>query len=201
MSPGAPQDSSGAQAAYQQNIQHDKIAAADTAINQAFSGFNDDYFNKYAKSYNAAYTPQVDDQYATARTNLVDALGKSGNLTSSYGASQLAALDKAARDHLGYIGTQAEDAADKLRGTVANNKSNLYNLAQTASEPGVAAAQAPVIASSLDTPVAVSPLGQIFSAFANIGSNAIQAQQAGFYGTGIPLFNANTNALTYTNKS
>lgn len=190
LTPGIPQDNSGAQARQAEQQRQAAISNADAGIDSAFSGFNDDYYKKYTDSYSKAYNPLVDQQYGDARKALSLGLSRSGNLSSSYGADELAKLDAKNTEQMAKVGSDAIGATNTLRSNVQQNKSNLYNMASTAGDPGVAAAQAPAFAASLDTPVAVSPLGDLFSSFTNIAANAANAEQNGFYGTGTGLFSS-----------
>lgn len=200
LTPSVPQDNSGAQAQQAEAARQANIRNAQSGIDSAFSGFNDDYFNKYQKSYTDAYNPLVDQQYNDARKATSLALARSGNLSSSYGADELAKLDAADQTQLANVASNATTATNALKSNVQSNKSNLYSLAQTAGDPGTAAAQAPAVASTLDTPVAVSPLGDLFSSFTNLAANAASAEQNGFYGTGTGLFAPRAGASTYINN-
>jgi hypothetical protein len=200
LTPSIPQDNSGQQAQQAEQQRQNNITAAQGGIDSAFSGFNDDYFNNYQKSYTNAYDPLVDQQYNDARKSVSLALARTGNLNSSYGADELAKLDAADKTQMANVASNATTATNALKSNVQSNKSNLYGLAQTAGDPGTVAAQAPAIASTLDTPVAVSPLADLFSSFTNLASNAATAEQNGFYGTGTGLFAPPARPSTYINS-
>lgn len=185
---GMPSDNSGAIAKAAADKRQNAITNADNQIEGAFSGFNDDYFNKYQKSYVDAYNPLVDQQYGDARKALSLGLSRSGNLSSSYGAEELAKLDGENEKQMANVASNATTATNSLKSTIQQNKSNLYGMAQSAADPASASAQAASIAANLDTPVAVSPLGQLFGTFTNLAANAASAEQAGYYGTGTGLF-------------
>lgn len=89
LTPSIPQDNSGQQAQQAEQQRQNNITAAQGGIDSAFSGFNDDYFNNYQKSYTNAYDPLVDQQYNDARKSVSLALARTGNLNSSYGADEL----------------------------------------------------------------------------------------------------------------
>ena len=197
LTPSIPQDNSGAQARQAEQQRQQNITNAQSGIDSAFSGFNDDYYKKYQKSYVDAYNPLVDQQYGDARKNVSLALARSGNLSSSYGADELAKLDAADQTQMANVASNATTATNAQRTNIQNNKSNLYSMAATAGDPSAASAQASTIASTLDTPVAVSPLGDLFGSFTNLAANAAQAEQNGYYGTGTGLFAPRAGASTY----
>lgn len=188
MGGGVPADNSGLYARQAEDARQRAIRDAQSRIDQSFSGFNDDYFNKFQKDYTAANGPQVDDQYVKARKALQGGLAQSGNLTSSYGAEEQADLEKTRKTGYQAVGDNAVNAANALRKAVQGNKSSLYSLANTASDPSAAAGQAPAVAAGLDTPVAVSPIGDLFGSFTQLAANSIAAERAGYYGTGTGMF-------------
>jgi hypothetical protein len=188
LTPSAPQDNSGALAQQAQNARESQIRAADSAIDQAFSGFDDNFYINHHKAYVDAQTPLADEQYNNTRKQVALSLARTGNLSSSYGINTLADVDKQNQTNLGNIESAATDSTRSLGQQIQNNKSILYSLASSASDPSQAAAQAPIYAAGLDTPVGASPLGDLFSQFAGVTANAIRAEQNGYYGTGTGLF-------------
>src|SRR3546814_20442278 len=63
-------------------------------IDQTFSQFNDDYFDTRSKAYLDYATPQLEDQFAKAKEQLIFALSRGGNLNSSVAGERLADLTK-----------------------------------------------------------------------------------------------------------
>lgn len=168
------------------------IRAAQRGIDAQFAGFDDGYYDKYKTDYLGAYTPQVNQQYDKARGNLMLALSKSGNLSSSYGAKELAGLEAAKKLNFDTLNSGAISATNGQRQNIEAGRSDLYNMAATAGDPGQAAAMAATRRASLDTPVAISPLGDLFSSFTNLAANAASAERAGYYGTGTGWFGPNS---------
>lgn len=165
-----------------------RIRDANQQIDDQFAGFNDAYFDKYKKDYLGAYEPQVDQQYAKARENTMLALSKSGNLSSSYGAKKLAELEGKKQENANTLNSSAIQAVNAQRGNIENGRTDLYSMAQSAGDPSSAAAAAATRRSTLDTPVPISPLGDLFSSFTSLAANAVAAERAGYYGTGTGLF-------------
>jgi hypothetical protein len=130
----------------------------------------------------------VNQQYDKARENLMLGRSGTGNLTSSYGAERLGQLAGKKKDNLNTLNSSAITATNQQRNNIEGGRTDLYNMAQAAGDPSSAAAAAATRRSSLDTPVPISPLGDLFSSFAPLGANAIAAERAGYYGTGTGLF-------------
>jgi len=188
---GGGYDSSGMLARQAEEQRQSRIREGQSQVDEAFSGFNDDYFNKYKSDYLNAYKPQVAQQYADTRKNVALALSRSGNLSSSYGGSKLAELDAKRLERENQLGDQAIAAVNDRRAAVESGRSDLYNLAASSADPSQASSAAAARRASLDTPVAASPLGDLFSSFTNLASTAAAAEQAGYYGTGLGLFGDN----------
>src|SRR3546814_1150118 len=60
-----------------------RIRAGMGQIDQTFSQFNDDYFDTRSKAYLDYATPQLEDQFAKAKEQLIFALSRGGNLNRS----------------------------------------------------------------------------------------------------------------------
>lgn len=185
---GGGRDYSGEMARQAEQDRQNRIRAGQQQVDQTFAGFDDNYFNKYRTDYLNAYKPQVDQQYADTRKNVALALSRSGNLSSSYGASKLAELDAKLLERKNQLDDQATQAVNERRAAVESNRSDLYNMTAASADPASASSAAALRRASLDTPVAVSPLGDLFSNFTNLATTAAAAEQAGYYGTGLGLF-------------
>ena len=188
---GGGTDWAGIQARQAEEQRQGRIRAGRDQVDQALSGFDDAYFDKYKTDYANAYRPQIDQQYADTRKNLLLALSRSGNQSSSYGASKLAELDAARLGRQNELGDQATQAVSDRRNAIEGARSDLYDLATVSADPGAASSAAATRRAALDTPVAASPLGDLFSSFTNMASTAAAAEQAGYYGTGLGLFRQN----------
>lgn len=185
---GGERDNSGYEARQAEQHRQNLIREAQTGIDKQFEGFNDDYFKKYETDYRGAYQPQVDQQYDKARRNVMLALSKSGNLTSSYGANELASLEAAKKLNLDTLNSNAIAATNTQRQNIEAGRGDLYSMASAAGDPSKASAQAATRRAALDTPVPISPLGDLFSSFTSLAANAAAAERAGYYGTGTGMF-------------
>lgn len=143
------------------------IGLGKIGIDKQFSKFDPKYYDKYKADYQGYYTPDLADQYANAQGDLTANLADRGMLDSTVGIHKYADLSKENADARANIANEANDAAKKLRGTVENAKSNLYNLNQASADPQAVNAQAVGQATALVAPPTYSPLGKVFADFLN----------------------------------
>lgn len=156
--------------------QHD-IDLGRIGIDKSFAKFDDPYYDQYKADYTGYYYPQLDRQYGKAVDKMTAALAGRGMLESTAGASQFADLGRENAEARTNIANEAQDAANKLRGTVENEKSNLYSLNQASADPQAVNAQAVGQATALVAPPQYSPLGQVFAnALGSLG-NFVSAKQ------------------------
>lgn len=189
-----PPDNSAAIAREEEAKRQARITQGQSSIDSSFAGYDDNFYHNYQNDYSNYYTPQLDDQYDKARKRLTLDLAKTGNLTSSAGATQMGDL-KGAYDHrMTGIQGEAMDAVNNLRGNVDNAKSSLYADNRNAADPGNAASMAAARATSLRPGTPTSPLADTFADFFNNVGNAAGA--SGGFGkaspnqTGVQNYNA-----------
>lgn len=132
-------------------------------IEKAFSQFDPAYYDKFKTDYTGYYTPQIADQYSTAKDKLAATLAGRGTLDSTVGASKFAQLDKTRADSEADIGNQSTDASNNLKKSVEDTKTNLFQINNSAADPAGISAQAIGQASAIAAPRALSPLGQVFA--------------------------------------
>lgn len=140
-----------------------KISQGRSNIDSAFSQFNDDYYNNYAKEYTDYYNTDIDQQYATARDQLMAALASRGMLDSSVGASQTGKLEERYKNERSAIANRASDEVNSLKGSVAQQKAALYQTNDSAANPDDIATQATGAVTSIAAGKERSALGQIFA--------------------------------------
>lgn len=139
------------------------IKTGQGSIDTAFSQFDPAYYDKFKGDYTGFYTPQIADQYGVAKDKLAATLAGRGTLDSTVGANKFAQLDKTRADSEADIGNQSVDAANNLKKSVEDTKTNLYTVNQSAADPAGISAQAIGQASAVAAPKAMSPLGQVFA--------------------------------------
>lgn len=186
----APRDNSAEIARQEEAARQARIAAGQSGIDEAFMGFNDDFFNDYGSQYTGYYAPQLDDQYKDAVKRLTLQLAQTGNLTGSVGAQQLADLQKFYDTQKTSIANQSQSAIQALRSNIDSRKSQLYADNRAAADPGSAAAAAASAAQALQPTAPSSPLASVFGDFFNnLGNNAaIKNAKAYQQGTGVQTY-------------
>ena len=174
----------------------DKKAAALTAgkanIDNAFSSFNDDFFNNIAKSYTDYAMPQLEDQYGLAKKNITYALARNGTTNSSIAGDEFGQLAKQYATNKTGIEGAGMDYANKARSDVASNKNDVTNQLYATNDADSANTAALAAAKSLAAPVSFSPLGQLFTNIAAVAAqNKLASDATGGVGGGARLFGSN----------
>lgn len=178
------------QAAAQQAQQEAQIAAGTSAIDNTFnSTFTPDYYSGIQKDYLNYETPQLDDQYSTAKNALTMQLADQGNLNSSAGAYQYGQLSNRYNSALTTLNDNALSTADNLQSSVAAARQNLYNSLNQSGSAGAATTGAVDQAAALSQPQTFSPLGQLFGDVLQAGQSQANLERgaAAGYG-GSPLY-------------
>jgi hypothetical protein len=170
------------------------LGEGSSAIDKAFSGFNDDYFNQFKNTYMGKVTDQVNQQKVEAQKQLAFGLARQGILDSQANANKQGLLAETEGRTIADATTDATNQANSLRSNVANAKSNLLGQVQASESVGspIAASdeggvqnalqtqrsvisgitnQAGDVISSLKGVPTVSPLANIFASVVNsVGS-------------------------------
>jgi hypothetical protein len=141
-----------------------QISQGKTAIDGAFSQFDDNYYSGYKGKVLDYYNPQIEDQYGDAQAKLVAALAGRGQLESTAGAGAFADVSKEYNTQRTGVANQAVDAAQKLQGNVENQKTDLYALNAAAADAKGMGARAVGSATALTAPPTLSPIGRLFDA-------------------------------------
>jgi len=129
------------------------LSEGSSAIDKAFAGFNDDYFNNYASSYMAKAKDQIDQEKVQAQKQLAFGLARHGTLDSQANANAQGILAETEGRTLADQGVTATNQAGALRANVAQAKANLLGQVQ-ASE-------------SIGSPIAAGDEGSVQSALQN----------------------------------
>lgn len=154
-----------AQLAQQQAVEaarQGKIAANASSIDQAFSQFDDSYFNKASDNVRNYYTPQLETQYSGAQRKVALDLADHGLSDSSVAARKAGELKSLYDTKLQDIQSKASDAATAAKNDVSSRKSNLKSLAEAGqSLDNFSNVLSPQIA-SVQLPTSYDTLGQVF---------------------------------------
>lgn len=157
----------GDQAVALQQQQQQAVQAATGQINNAFSGFTPNFYNQRAQTYENYAAPQLEQQYQTSEANMKDKLGNQGLLDSSAAQQESGALAENLATAENSIANTAIGQSQSLQQQVAQEQANLVGQANAASDPLSVAQNAIGAASSLQTPSAFAPIGNLFQNFAN----------------------------------
>lgn len=185
-----PRDNSADIARQAEEARQARITQGQSAIDSAFTGFDDPFYQQYQDQYLGYYNPQLNDQYSDAVKRLTLQLAQTGNLTGSTGANQLADLKKYYDNQKLTMTNQALDATKTLRGNIDAKKSQLYADNRASADPGNASAAAAAAAQYLQPTPPTSPLANVFSNFFSDLGNiaAIKSVQRLNDNTGVQSF-------------
>lgn len=137
-------------------------------IDNAFSQFNDGFFQNVRDTYMDFYQPQVDHQYRRAGDNLAFALARAGTGNSSIAARNQADLTTQYNDTLATLLSQATGEADRQRGRVQGERSSLLSLLNATGDADRVSNEALTRTQQLyqERP-SYNPIGDIFGGFAS----------------------------------
>ena len=168
-----------------------RIDQGRASIDQAFAQYGDPYYDKVKTDYLGYYNPQLDEQYAEARKNLIFNLARNSILESDAGTTQLAKLEKKYKDQQASLGNAAAGAANDARSRVENERSTLHGLNVNAADPALIGERATAASANIGAAPVYSPLGQIFADIINQGAQGVTLQAKGYpgFGTGFPKLN------------
>lgn len=190
--PSAPKDNSAAIAKQREAERQARIERGANSISNAFSGFNDNFYNKYQDDYVSYQRPQLEDQYEDARERLTLNLAKRGLSNSSQSIDQFDRVRSRYNDQIVDIDNRALNAANDFRSQVNNHRNALYADNRAAADPGDAASSAARVARSLQPQIPTSPLANAFADFFNNSGNAaaIYNSRKPYKNTGVQNFDA-----------
>lgn len=97
------------------------------AIDSAYAGFDDDYFNKFAQEFVDYYKPKAVKAYEGERRDTTFAYGDAGNIRSSAAARSFGDLKEQLTENEGKIANSATDEANSFRNDIEAQKSSALN--------------------------------------------------------------------------
>jgi hypothetical protein len=176
------------------DIKAEKLRTGMANIDNAFAGFDDNYFAKLAKDYTDYAMPQLQSQYDDTKKNITFALARKGNLASTTAGDQYGMLDRQNAFNKTDIEGKGADYAAQQRAAIQANKQDIVGQLNTTYDADAANNLALSMSKSLQVPKTnFNPLGQMFT---NISAVAAQAKQAsdsnpGGYNPGARTYNPN----------
>lgn len=170
-------DGGAAQAQKDEKARQDRIKQGTAAIDKAFGGFDQNFYDQRAKDYFGAAMPTLTEEHNRTRNSLGYALAERGLLNSSVRNqrenSLAAELDKQKR----IVGDTGLGQANDLRSKIENSRNEIYSQLLASADPAQATAAALRQSSALAQPSPVGTLGNFFNDWSNIylANNAARA--------------------------
>lgn len=159
----------------QEAAQQKSIQLATQNIQNAFAGFNPDWYQQQYQNVLASEEPQEQQQFKQASNQLGFKLADQG-LGKSSQAKQLGESLASAQDTAQQgLASGAQSEVNQLKQQQEQAESNLIGEASVANTPGTVAGQAYNTASTLQSPLSAQPIGQLFGNWSNAylaGTNA-----------------------------
>ena len=140
-----------------------RIRQGNKSIDSAFSGFDDNFYNKRRDSYLEFATPQATDQYQDAFQKLTLALADSNLLNSSAAARRRGRLLKTKGEIERKIGSKANEYANTARSQIGKAKTDLQSQNMNIANPTLVAANAAQRAQALNEVPTFDPLINLFA--------------------------------------
>jgi hypothetical protein len=143
-------------------LRQSRVGAGQAQIDQAFSGFDDAFYQGVTNDFVGALTPQLTRSFDDAYRQLTLQMAASGNSESSSAARKFGRLYERQKDTLADIQSQGLDRAAGVRSQTEGLRRDLVQQNSVAADPSQAAAAARSAASSVAPPSALPSLGDVF---------------------------------------
>jgi len=198
--PSAPAvDNSAAEAARAAQVKREAdIRSGREAIDKAFVGFDDSYYQGIERAAQAFYNPDLEDQYTRARKAAVMSLGRTSNLQSSAGAQSLADLFEQYQRAKVTVADRARGYAQGARGDIERTRSDLNSQLVASADPAQAGSAALNQAALFGAPPSFDPLGDVFQKFTAGLVNQRVADDRAVSPSGARLFGLSTRGTGRT---
>jgi hypothetical protein len=154
-----------------------RISQGITNVNDAFSGFNDNYYGKKSQDYLGYYQPQVEHQYNQAKDDTLYQLARQGLVNSSAGSKVYGDLATDYGNQQQAIQSGANNYAQQARSAVEQQRNALINQVTATANPQAAANSATNAVGSLQMiqpSGGYSPLSGLFNTFAGAAASGLQ---------------------------
>jgi hypothetical protein len=177
-----PEDNSAQIARQQEDERRARVSQGTAKVDEAFSRFDQPYYEGVGKAYQDYYAPQLDRQYQKARDQLTYSLADSGGMDSTAAGARFGDLTAEYGVQKQQVADRAIGAQQDLRGNVEQNRSELVRQLETGSGVESTAQTALARAGSLSAPPQFSPLGDLFQQFTGNLRNSVALQNVGYQG-------------------
>lgn len=167
-----------------------RLSQGRSSIDNAFAGFDDNYYNTRASAYDEFAMPQLEEQYANQKKALTYALSRGGLLSSSTAAQKAAQLQDEYERNKALVASKGQEYGTNARRDVASSRANLLSILSSTEDPSTVADESLRQAATLRAQPAFDPLGNLFTDIASTIDQANSARQIGsaFNSGGSSLF-------------
>lgn len=166
-----------------------RIRQGNKAIDSAFSGFDDSFYDARRGAYLDFATPQATNQYEDAFKELTLALADNNLLNSSAAARRRAKLLERKGEIERNIGSKANEYANTARSQVGKAKTDLQSQNMNIANPTLVAANAAQRAQALNEIPTFDPLINLFAGAAEGLATQADLERRGKNRYDSPLFN------------
>ena len=173
-----------------------RIREGTASINTQFDQFGPDFFQGIEQSALDFFNPQLQEQFSDTKEGLVKNLARPGNLTGSVGTRRLGELTEALAKQQAQVGNKARSIGLAAKGDVEGNRAQLIQNLAASADPFAAAQAAAASAASISAPAEFTPLGDVFTKFANLATPQISAARQGFQNPASGFFGPQTSSAS-----
>lgn len=157
-------------------------------IDDAYSEFDDNFYNSRAQSYMDFALPQLDEQLSKQKQKLVYALSRGGKLQSTSAASKYGELQDEYERNKELIKSRGQGYATDARRSVGDDRARLLSILSSTEDPTTVGNEAVRSAALLRESPSFDPLGNLFTDIADSINKIETARQAGQAYRGAGLF-------------
>jgi hypothetical protein len=161
----------------EEEARQQRIAEGRQAIQKAFAGYNDDFYNQRKSEYIDYATPQIQDQYQQSMGDLAAALSRKGLLRSSVGAEKRALANYTKNQALVDAQQKGQQYADSTRSNIDQAKAEAESQNLSFADPARAAQQAIASARAASAVPEYSPLAELFKDVTALGATQAELER------------------------
>ncbi len=160
---GGGGDGGAAERAKQEQERQARIRAGNTAINDTFGQFDDDFYRGRREAYTSYAQPQINQQYEDAFEELRKTLAASNLTQSSIAARRRGRLEQELGKMTTKMNLTGEDYANKAKADIESARTGLQSQNMNMADPALASANALNRAQQLNEVPVFDPLINLFA--------------------------------------
>jgi len=180
--PNAASKREAARVRQQEEARQARIDGGMSGISDAFSSFDDTFFDGRRQSYVDFAAPQIEQQFGDARKQLIFALNRGGKLDSSTAADKFGRLDETYGKATQDIQSKGLDFANTARSSVEDARSSLVSQLFATEDADVAVSSALNRAKALSSNPSFSEVGNYFQNLTAGLASSLGGASTGFRG-------------------